>query len=75
MAHTTVWVRGRNGTGHGVYHTDKDCSRLGCIHEPIPKRLKLLEGHFEVCGECESGRPSNTEQDHSYHKALKEAES
>jgi len=69
-----VYVRGHTGTGKGVYHSEVDCDRLNVIQNQIPKRLKLVEDFRDECSVCCSGGPSNTEQDHSYHKALQAEE-
>lgn len=70
-----VYVRGHTGTDRDRYHTDKDCSRLSIIEDPIPKRKRTLAGFREECDECANGPPSNTDQDHSYHETLQETDS
>jgi len=67
-----VYVRGHTGTGAGVYHTNKGCTRLSCIENPLEKPLSTVPNRSE-CSECANGRETYGKQDHSYQNALQEA--
>jgi len=56
-----------------VYHTDKNCSRLGCAknREQISDEMIKRRG-LELCGTCE-GDADTTQYDNSYQRALKRA--